>query len=194
MSTSVKDISSRLSHSTNQHVSDAFSNSSSLINTSSHNLEQSVATSRALSDMKSNSAGVNSDFTTDWANNLRAQGIDPKAMSTEQQHASANAYVSEYLHKNYGIKDHLATPSASHHNAAMPSAPNTQGLDLPSDGSTTAIDMNKATARVHEGVNNFNEKPGDLIGGQVVEQGTTGVKVIKNAASNALDIVKKATD
>jgi hypothetical protein len=110
---SVKDISSRLSHSTNQHVSDAFSNSSSLINTSSHNLEQSVATSRALSDMKSNSAGVNSDFTTDWANNLRAQGIDPKAMPTEQQHASATAYANEYLHKQYGIKDDILKPSTA---------------------------------------------------------------------------------
>lgn len=184
----------QLSHSSNQTIRDAFSNTDSLSNSTSNLVSDVTSTSKALSDIKSNSAGVNSDFTTDWANNMRAQGIDPKAMPTEQQHASANAYVSEYLHKNYGIKDHLATPSASHHNAAMPSAPNTQGLDLPSDGSTTAIDMNKATARVHEGVNNFNEKPGDLIGGQVVEQGTTGVKVIKNAASNAVDIVKKATD
>lgn len=184
----------QLSHSSNQTIRDAFSNTDSLSNSTSNLVSDVTSTSKALSDIKSNSAGVNSDFTTDWANNMRAQGIDPKSMTTEQQHASANAYVSEYLHKNYGIKDHLATPSTSHHNAAMPSAPNTQGLDLPSDGSTTAIDMNKATARVHEGVNNFNEKPGDIIGGQVVEQGTTGVKVIKNAASNAVDIVKKATD
>lgn len=110
---SAKEIASRMSHSNNQHVSDAFSNSSSLINTSSHNVEQSVATSRALSDMKSNSAGVNSDFTTDWANNLRAQGIDPKAMTTEQQHASATAYANEYLHKQYGIKDDILKPSTA---------------------------------------------------------------------------------
>lgn len=108
-----REIASRLSHSTNQHVSDAFSNSSSLINTSSQNVEQSVATSRALSDMKSNSAGVNSDFTTDWANTVRGQGIDPKAMTMEQQHASASAYANEYLHKQYGIKDDILKPNTT---------------------------------------------------------------------------------
>ncbi len=111
---------------------------------------------------------------------MRAQGIDPKAMKIEQQHASASSYVGEYLHKNYGIKDNLAAPLANHHNAVMPSAPNAKGLNLPSDGSTIAVDINKAQARVNAGVNNFNENPGNIAGNQVVEQVKTGADALKN--------------
>lgn len=187
----------QLSHSSNQNIRDAFSKTDSLSSSTSNLVSDVTSTSKALSDVKSNSSSVNSDFTTAWANHMRGQGMTDEQilkMSPQDMDASANSYVNQYLHDKYGIKNNVVAPSAHHHGAAMPKSPNTDGLVLPSDASTTAIDMNKAQARVNEKVNNFNEKPGDIIGGQLLEQGTTGVKVIKNAASNAVDIVKKATD
>lgn len=174
-----KDISNRLSHSTNQHVSDAFSNSSSLINTSSHNLEQSVTTSRALSDMKSNSAGVNSDFTTDWANNLRGQGIDPKAMTIEQQHASATAYANEYLHKQYGIKGDLLKPSTAVSDPTQSKSVN--GSDIKDVDHQTQYSL----ANEQKNMNNdfdaqagrIDTHPAETLGKQIVHQGKVAGKI-----------------
>lgn len=174
-----KEIASRLSHSSNQHVSDTFSNSNSLISTSSHNVEQSVATSRALSDMKSNSAGVNSDFTTDWANNLRGQGIDPKAMTIEQQHASAADYANEYLHKQYGIKDDILKPSTT---VSDP----TQGKSVDGSGikgvdHQTQYSLSNEQKNMNKDfdtqANRIDTHPAETLGKQIVHQGKVAGKI-----------------
>lgn len=108
-----KEVSNRLSHSTNQNVRDAFSDSQSLSETSSYAVEQSVAISRAQSDMQTNSDHVNSDFTSDWANHMRSQGIDPMKLTNDQQYATAKEYSREYLHQKYGINDNLQKPAAA---------------------------------------------------------------------------------
>lgn len=174
-----KEITSRMSHSSNQHISDAFSNSSSLINTSSHNVEQSMATSRALSDMKSNSSGVNSDFTTDWANNLRGQGIDPKAMTIEQQHASATAYANEYLHKQYGIKSDLLKPSTTVSDSTQGKSVNESGIkdvdhqtqySLANEQKNMINDFDAQAGRI-------DTHPAETLGKQIVHHGKVAGKI-----------------
>lgn len=161
-----KDITNRMSHSTNQHLSDAFSNTQSLANTSSHNIEQSAATSRALSDMKSNSVGVNTDFTTEFGKTLRAQGIDPKALSPEQQDAAANAYAKEYLHNKYGIKDDLLNPTTSVSDPTRGKSVNDSGIAPVDTGSAVAMaseqeNMDKKTNK------KLNQSTATTIGNQV---------------------------
>lgn len=183
-----REISNRMSYSSNQHVSDAFSNSNSLINNSSYNVEQSLATSRALSDMKSNSAGVNSDFTTDWANNLRGHGVDPKSMTTEQQHVSASAYANEYLHKQYGIKDSIVSPSTNPvPNYASGKAVSSNGIQDVNNQSASNFAseqavMNDTQAKVKS---NIQDHPAQVIKNQISQASQAPQDVI----GTAMDVI-----
>jgi conjugal transfer mating pair stabilization protein TraG len=183
----MKDVTSRMSHSSNQHLSDAFNTTQSLANTSSHNIEQSAATSRALSDMKSNSAGVNSDFTTDWANNLRSKGIDPKAMSTEQQNASANAYANEYLHSKYGIKEELLNPTTSVSDPTLDKSVNSNGINgvdtrSPVDMALEQENMNK---NLNDSKSNIQDNPMQTVKKQIEQVS----QLPQDAVGTAMDAV-----
>lgn len=169
-----KEVSNRLSHSTNQNVRDAFSDSQSLSETSSYAVEQSVAISRAQSDMQTNSDHVNSDFTSDWANHMRSQGIDPMKLTNDEQYSSAKEYSQEYLHQKYGINDNLQKPTSAStiSDPTLSHSVNSSGI-APVDANNIPFmeEQKKMQKNTKTAENNITQTPVKTVANQIREAG-----------------------
>ena len=177
-----------LSHSSDKAVRDAFSNSNSLTNTSSNTVQEAVSTSQALSDVSTNQSSINTNFSNDFNNHLRSQGFDPTQMSASEQTAAAQQFVASKINNQYGIGADLQRPSSS--TAGIEALSGSQasgqitsnGIKPPSNADTVEKNGQESNKQVSDLITNFTDNSGNVIGNQLIEQGKTGVNVVKNTA------------
>lgn len=177
-------VSKELSNSSNQAIRNAFSNTDSLTTNTTRTSQDMVGKSQTLSDVQSNQSSINTNFSNDFANYITSHGLNPNDLNATQQHNLAQQFADDVILPQYGVKTHLDKPSSTvKEYTHLNSAPNANGLQLPSDGSQMEVDTNKQKAKFNEAKNNFQENPGDIIGNQIIDQS----KVAGNAISNSAE-------
>ena len=177
-------ISNDLSHSSNQEIRDAFSNTSTLTDTTSHTLQQAVSQSQALSDIKSNQTSVNTNLSNDYSNYLRSQGYEPTQMTATQQASQAQSFMENIVNPTYGIKSNLTEPKStiSENTRGQPRV-DAQGLIRPEAISSNTVNTDK----VDKAMQNFKDHQGNILGNQILEQGST----MHHMSGDAMDLVKR---
>lgn len=183
-------VANQLTHSSDQAVRDAFQNSSSLTSNSTETVQKAVATSQALNDVTSNQSSVNTNFSNDFADSLRSQGLDPTQMSASSQNAAAEQFVKEKLNTTYGIHDNLQAPTHNTEgihklsNRAASDNINANNIDVPAIDTTISKQGKAIYDHTNKAATKFENNPGKVVGAQVIEQAKTGY----NAVNDGLDV------
>jgi hypothetical protein len=187
--------SNELSHSSDQSIRDAFSNTSNLATNSSKTIQEAVATSQALNDINSNQSSINTNFSNDFDNYMKNQGLDSRQLNASEQNLLAESFVNEQLNNKYGIKSVLSAPINSGGginklaHGADSGKVNSQGLELATDNSIQQ--GNELYDNANKAMENFKNNQGNIAGEQLMDQAKTGVNVLKNVAQKATDIASE---
>lgn len=100
-----------LAYSKGETSNDVFSSGASFAQTTSQTITDTVNKEKLLSEMQNTSSNVRSDLTTDFANYLDKQGIDPlKLDDTLKQREYAEQYLKQEVYPRYGIGNKLEKP------------------------------------------------------------------------------------
>ena len=174
-----KDVSERLSHSSNQSVRDAFSSSQSLTDSTSHTVNTAVSSSKALSDMQSTSSTVSTDFSNDYANYLRKNsGVqDISSLTATQEQKYASEFVSKYINDQYGIKTNLDAPS-SHVGNPVSNKSLTNDIKVSDNASSIQSQSNDLQGKFTTAKDNLENHKANALGQQIVTQAETTADVM----------------
>ena len=135
-------------------------------------MQEAISTSQALSDVKSNQTSINTNLSNEFGNDLRGQGYDPTQMTAPEQEAQAQKFMENSANPQYGIKNHLDSPSnnLASGNVAHPKI-DTFGLARPDNVTGNHVASHKA--EVQAAIDNFSNHQGHIIGNEIKEQGKT---------------------
>ena len=179
-----------LRHSNNQAIRDAFSNTDTLSTDTSRTSQDMVTKTQALNDVQTKQGSVSTDYSTDFDKYMRNQGFSPRDLNPTQQHALGEQFVNDVILPQYGVKTHLDRPTATVKEYNHPSsAPNANGLQLPSDGSQMEVDANKQKAKINEANNKFNLHPEQVVADQINNQTNSAWSAGTNLAKDVKKLI-----
>lgn len=182
-----KKLSTDLTTSNNQSVREAFSDSSSLTDSTMNTVQNSVSSSKALNDVKSFSSSITGNASNDVVKYMADHGVsDPKTLGVGEQMEWSQRYVDEKVNEKLGIKPNLQNPAAS--------APNLSRPTIDASNLTNPISSNNVEAGAHrntvqESINDFNNHKGKIVGNQIAEQ----VSAVGSVGGDIMDSLKKGT-
>lgn len=143
-----------LAYSKGEASNDVFTSGASLAQTTSQTVTDTINKEKLLSEMQNTSSSVRSDLTTDFANYLDKQGINPIEFDdTLKQREYAEQYLKEEVYPKYGIGNNLEKPldHLPPNHAGQPGAmPNSVGLRPvdPNRGGNPQNAINEANAEM----------------------------------------------
>ena len=186
-----QNYSNTLSHSSDQSVRDAFSNSSSLVNNSSRTISEATATSQALNDVNSNQSAINTNYSKDFTDYLAQQGLDATRMSATEQTQQVQTFVAQKINSQYGIKTNLQQPTmgGTQVGDADSGNLNASGLDMPSTGNAVDSQGNKIATHTQGAMTDFKDNQGNAAGRQLLEQAQVAGNIAKNIGQKSVDFV-----
>jgi hypothetical protein len=183
-----KKYASELSHSSNQAIRDAFSETNLLTNTTHHTLQETIAKSQALSDINSNQSSINTNYSNDFNKYLRQHGYDPTQMTATEQSNLAQQFFDTNINPKYKININLQNPSDHLSGNSFSDAHkiDSNGLQQPSSTDDKLILNHRAT--VQQAIDNFKNHQGNIVGNQIAQHG----KVIAHVGKDTINETKDA--
>lgn len=183
-----KKYASELSHSSNQALRDAFSETNTLTNTTHSIVQDTITKSKALNDINSNQLSINANYSNDFTDYLWHYGYVPTQMTVTEQSNLAQQFVETNL--NHLVPNNKLNPPSEH--LVNNSAPYKHKVDA--DGLQQPASVNNGvsnhSATVQAAIDNFNNHQGNILGNQIVQHG----KVIANVGGDAINNIKNLLD
>lgn len=160
-----KQLSETLSHSNNQDVRDAFSNSVRLSDSTLNTTQETVAKSQALMDSQMNQSTINTNMSNDFDEYLRNNGYNPNQMNAIEQREIAQKFVDDSINQQYGFKSLLTKPTTHLNNNDVPPQLNDAGLQKPKP-LDPKDDVKNAVKKIDNAIQDYVDHPLNTIGKQ----------------------------
>lgn len=173
--TRAKDMSKSLLESKNEDVRNAANSILGLAETTSYQVQQQAALSKALTDSESKQSAVRTDYTHQFAKWMDSKGINPNDLSPDQQYQYGLEFVKDDLNHQYGLDKNLDKPLTPDQiknltkgkpkpnmNPQMPEIPNANPNQLPG-GNSNKEKYQQMERQVTSEQQKFNDNPEDYI-------------------------------
>ncbi len=189
-----KKYASELSHSSNQAVRDAFSETNLLTNTTHHTMQETIAKSQALNDINLNQSSINTNYSNDFDKYLRSQGYDPTQMSASELSNHAQQFVETNINPKYKINNNLQNPSTHLSNNLFSNVHkiDSNGLQQPSIADDSFASNHRAT--VQAAIDNFSNHQGNIVGNQIAQHGKVISHIVKDVKELGNEFLNKSKD